>query len=98
MRVVADLVVADLVLADGSVLRVREELVKEATRVEQANRAPEDPFVRDGRLVELPARRGRRRAVLEQASTAFEPGKRYPGREVGEVLKRWCGVAGPAAT
>lgn len=81
---------AGLVVTDGSVLRVREELFKEATRVEQANRAPEDPFVRDGRLVKLPAQRGRRRAVLEQVSTTFEPGRRYPEREVAEVLKRWC--------
>jgi hypothetical protein len=81
---------AGLVVTDGSVLRVREELFKEATRVEQANRVPEDPFVRDGRLVKLPAQRGRRRAVLEQVSTTFEPGKRYLERDVAEVLKRWC--------
>lgn len=81
---------AGLVVTDGSVLRLREELFKEATRVEQANRVHEDPFVRDGRLVKLPAQRGRRRAVLEQVSTTFEPGKRYPEREVAEVLKRWC--------
>ena len=79
-----------LVVTDGSGLRLREELFMEATRVEQANRVQEDPFVRDGRLVKLPAQRGRRRAVLEQVSTAFEPGRRYPERDVVEVLKRWC--------
>ncbi|MGM1059399.1 DUF2087 domain-containing protein [Saccharothrix sp. Mg75] len=81
---------AGLVVTDGSGLRLREELFKEATLVEQANRVPEDPFVRGGRLVGLPAQRGRRRAVLEQVSAAFEPGRRYPERDVVEVLRRWC--------
>lgn len=81
---------AGLVVTDGSGLRLREELFKEATRVEQANRVPEDPFVRDGRLVKLPAQRQRRRVVLEQVSTSFEPGRRYPEREVTTVLKGWC--------
>ncbi|WP_447007027.1 DUF2087 domain-containing protein [Saccharothrix isguenensis] len=81
---------AGLVVTDGAVLRLREELFKEATRVEQAKRTPEDPFVRDGRLMTLPARPGRRRAVLEQVSATFEPGRRYLEREVAEVLKRWC--------
>ena len=81
---------AGLVVTDGSGLRLREELFKEATLVEQANRVAEDPFVRGGRLVKLPAQRGRRRALLERLSTAFEPGRRYPEREVAEVLGRWC--------
>lgn len=71
-------------------LRLREELFKEATQVEQANRVREDPFVRGRRLVKLPAQRGRRRAVLELVSTSFEPGRRYPEREVVDVLKGWC--------
>lgn len=81
---------AGLVVTDASGTRVREELFKEAARVGQANRVREDPFVRDGRLVRLPAQRGRRRAVLEQLSTAFEPGRRYREQEVVAVLEARC--------
>lgn len=47
-------------------------------------------FVPDGRLVRLPARRGRRRVVLEHIAQSFEPGRRFPEREVDAVLRAWC--------
>ncbi|MFC6089989.1 DUF2087 domain-containing protein [Saccharothrix lopnurensis] len=81
---------AGLVVGDAAGLRVREELFEEATRVERANRVREDPFLRGERLVRLPAQRERRRAVLEQVSTAFEPGRRYAERDVVAVLRTWC--------
>ncbi|MFD7657670.1 DUF2087 domain-containing protein [Actinosynnema sp. NPDC059797] len=81
---------AGLVVTDASGLRVREELFEEAARVGRADRVREDPFVRGGRLVRLPAQRARRRAVLEQVSTAFEPGRRYAEKEVVAVLEVWC--------
>ena len=34
-------------------------------------------FVRDGRIVALPANRTRRRLLLDQVAQAFEPGRRY---------------------
>jgi hypothetical protein len=43
-------------------------------------------FVRDGRLAALPARRSRRRLLLAEVAQAFEPGVRYPERDVNEVL------------
>jgi hypothetical protein len=46
-------------------------------------------FVRDGRLVRLPAQRARRRIVLEHVASSFEPGLRYPEREVDAVLRAW---------
>ena len=46
-------------------------------------------FVRDGRLTAIPARAGQRRVVLEEIVQAFEPGVRYPEREVNEILARW---------
>ena len=46
-------------------------------------------FVPDGRLVRLPARRGRRRVVLEYVTQSFEPGRRFPEREVDAVLRAW---------
>jgi hypothetical protein len=47
-------------------------------------------FFSDGRLVRLPARRGRRRVVLEHVVRSFEPGRRFPEREVDAVLRAWC--------
>ena len=46
-------------------------------------------FVRGGRLVGLPGRRERRRLVLEHLVSSFEPGVRYPEREVDAVLRAW---------
>ncbi|MFI7672406.1 DUF2087 domain-containing protein [Actinophytocola sp. NPDC049390] len=47
-------------------------------------------FVSDGRLVRLPARRSRRRVVLEHLVLSFEPGRRFPEKEVDVVLRAWC--------
>jgi hypothetical protein len=44
-------------------------------------------FIRDGRITALPAKRTRRRLLLDQVAQAFEPGRRYPEAEVDEVLK-----------
>jgi len=46
-------------------------------------------FISDGRLVSLPAARGKRKVVLEHIVTQFEPGIRYPEREVDAVLRAW---------
>ena len=46
-------------------------------------------FVRDGRIVQVPAARGKRRVVLEHIVTVFEPGVRYPEREVDATLRAW---------
>jgi len=47
-------------------------------------------FFDDGRLVRLPARWARRRAVLEHVVQSFEPGRRFPEKEVDVVLRAWC--------
>ncbi len=46
-------------------------------------------FVRNGRLVHLPAARAKRRMVLEHIAACFEPGVRYPERAVDAVLRAW---------
>ncbi len=46
-------------------------------------------FVRDGRISQLPAARGKRRLLLEHIVTVFEPGVRYPEREVNALLRAW---------
>jgi len=44
-------------------------------------------FIRNGRITVLPAKRTRRRLLLDQVAQAFEPGRRYPESAVNEVLK-----------
>jgi hypothetical protein len=46
-------------------------------------------FIRDGRLVRLPAAWGKRRVVLEHIAALFEPGVKYPERDVDAVLRAW---------
>src|ERR671939_485499 len=46
-------------------------------------------FVRDGRLVSIPAQQSKRRVVLEHIVRVFEPGVRYPEREVNALLAVW---------
>lgn len=48
-----------------------------------------DRFVRDGRLIGLPAQESKRRLVLERVAQSFEPGRHFPEREVDAVLRAW---------
>ncbi|MEN3357255.1 MAG: hypothetical protein V7637_1237 [Mycobacteriales bacterium] len=83
-------------------LRLADEQFVEAARAETPRRPAEDhgvsdpaaaavlrAFVRDGRLVHVPAARGKRRVVLEHIVSTFEPGVRYPEREVNAMLRAW---------
>ncbi|WP_399897002.1 DUF2087 domain-containing protein [Streptomyces sp. BBFR51] len=48
-------------------------------------------FVRDGRLVRLPARWTRKKVVLRHiAEQTFAPGVEYPERTVDGKLRAWC--------
>jgi hypothetical protein len=75
---------------------------KETIREYGPTDAPEEPldpdaaksavlraFVRDGRLVTIPAARGKRQVVLEHIAACFEPGVKYPERAVDAVLRAW---------
>jgi hypothetical protein len=44
-------------------------------------------FIRDGRITQFPAKRPRRRALLDQVAQAFEPGRNYPEPEVNQILR-----------
>lgn len=46
-------------------------------------------FLSNGRLTQIPVARRKRRIVLEHLSAAFEPGVRYPEREVDATLRAW---------
>lgn len=43
-------------------------------------------FVREGRIVALPAKLSRRRDLLDHVARLFEPGIRYPEKRVNELL------------
>jgi hypothetical protein len=45
-------------------------------------------FVRDGRIAAFPAKRPRRRMLLDAVAQAFEPGRTYCEADVDEVLKQ----------
>jgi hypothetical protein len=46
-------------------------------------------FLVDGRLVSIPAGRGKRRVVLDFLAQVFEPGRVYPERQVNFMLGRY---------
>ncbi|MFF1295637.1 MULTISPECIES: DUF2087 domain-containing protein [unclassified Streptomyces] len=86
---------------DRAELRVAYEVFQEAARAERTETAPENPgsrdertlqtFVREGRLVRLPAQWTRKKLVLRYiAEQTFEPGVAYPERAVNEKLQGWC--------
>jgi len=43
--------------------------------------------MRDGRLTSIPSARSKRRVVLDHVVRVFEPGRRYPEREVDTLLR-----------
>jgi hypothetical protein len=93
---------AGLVDRDGHALALHTERFGAAARsAAEAAPAPEplsdDPaedavlsaFVRDGRLASIPAQRSKRLVVLHHLVRVFEPGVRYPEREVNALLAVW---------
>ena len=91
-----------LVHRDGHALALHTDLFAAAARAAaEATPPPErlsdDPaedavlsaFVRDGRLVSIPAQYSKRRVVLDHLVRVFEPGIRYPEREVNALLAVW---------
>jgi hypothetical protein len=93
---------AGLVHRDGHALALHSARFGAAARAAaEAAPAPEplsdDPaedavlsaFVRDGRLASIPAQRSKRLVVLEHLVRVFEPGVRYPEREVNALLAVW---------
>jgi hypothetical protein len=69
---------------EGNLSRPNEALDPDATRA-----AVLRAFVVNGQLVSIPAAHGKRRVVLEHIVGLFEPGVRYPEREVDAVLRAW---------
>jgi hypothetical protein len=93
---------AGLVRRDGHTLALLAERFGQAARAAAANAPPpaalsDDPaedavlqaFLRNGRLVSVPAQQSKRRVVLDHIVRVFEPGVRYPEREVNALLRAW---------
>ena len=92
---------AGLVSRSKDELTLHADLFKDAAR--QA--APDEPgeplsadpatdavlraFTRDGRIISFPVQRARRRLLLEHVAAVFEPGVRYPEKEVDATLRAW---------
>src|SRR5260370_21475316 len=47
------------------------------------------PFLRDGRIIQWPARESRRRLVLAEVVRAFQPGKRLAEADVDAILREF---------
>ncbi|MGH3170544.1 MAG: DUF2087 domain-containing protein [Trebonia sp.] len=45
------------------------------------------PFIREGRISVMPAKRTTRLILLNEVAQAFEPGRHYSEAEINEVLK-----------
>ena len=93
---------AGLVTRDGHALGLRDELFGAAARAAAEAAPPPQPlsddpaedavlsaFVRDGRLTSIPVQLSKRRVVLDHLVRVFEPGVRYPEREVNALLAVW---------
>ncbi|MEU7870709.1 DUF2087 domain-containing protein [Dactylosporangium sp. NPDC049140] len=86
----------------GGELAASAETFKDAVRTAAVPAGPQprlDPdrqrdlvlrtFINDGRLTQIPAAQGKRMVVLEHIVSSFEPGVRYPEREVDAILRAW---------
>ncbi|MER7275054.1 DUF2087 domain-containing protein [Dactylosporangium sp. NPDC000244] len=87
---------------EGGELAASADTFKEAVRAAAVSAGPQpqlDPdrqrdlvlrtFISDGRLTQIPAAHGKRMVVLEHIASSFEPGVRYPEREVDAILRAW---------
>ena len=93
---------AGLVHRDRHVLTLHSDRFAVAARAAAEAAPPPEPlsddpaedavlsaFVRDGRLTSIPAQRSKRLVVLDHLVRVFEPGVRYPEREVNALLAVW---------
>ena len=81
----------------GEGYRVRYETLRAAARPPADESGPTEEsgnevlrrFIHKGRLLAMPAAHGKRLVVLDHLAGLFEPGRRYPEREVNELLGRY---------
>jgi hypothetical protein len=91
-----------LVASAGGTLVAEVSAFKEAVREHGTSAAPAEPldpdrqrdavlrtFIVDGRIPQLPSAWAKRQVVLEHVVLSFEPGVRYPEKEVNAILRAW---------
>ena len=100
-KALARLLASGLVARQGSSLKLVTEHLEQGSRsaageedeAQAAEDLPEEAarvlrtFVSNGRLSSIPAARSKRLVVLDWLAQRFEPGRRYPEREVNGVLR-----------
>lgn len=102
-RALSRLVDGGLVANEKDLYRFLEEELQASARAVAARRAsptehgdapPEigrvlRAFLREGRLISIPAVRSKRLIVLDLLAQEFEPGVRYPEADVNDILRQW---------
>jgi len=81
----------------GKGYRVRTEALQAAAIPPAGEAEPDEElgdqvlrrFISKGRLLAIPAARGKRLVVLDHLAGLFEPGRRYPEPEVNQLLGRY---------
>ncbi|MFA6315871.1 MAG: DUF2087 domain-containing protein [Elusimicrobiota bacterium] len=68
---------------------VREWLERHSNRLSDQDRVLQSFFSADGRLVSIPAKRGKRLLVLERLASNFLQGRVYTEAEVNDTLRRF---------
>lgn len=77
-----------LAVRDGDGWRARPEALRDLLRAAPPEPAgPLDRFLVDGRLVSIPSKRAKRLVVLDHVCQVFEPGVRYPEKDVNTALR-----------
>jgi hypothetical protein len=89
LRLVDGRLVADVDAFQDALREHRPEPPDEPLDPDRQRAAVLRAFVRNGRLIRIPAARAKRRVVLEHIAACFEPGIRYPERAVDAVLRAW---------
>ena len=100
-RALSRLVDGGLVESDRQGYRLLEEELRASARAAAAASAADEhgeappavarvlrSFVKDGRLTSIPAVRSKRLVLLDWLAQDFDPGRRFPEREVNEILRR----------
>jgi hypothetical protein len=100
-QALARLVAGGLVVRDATGYRFATEELKVAARAVARSRPLDDidapaasarvlrAFIKDGRLMSIPANRSKRLIVLDHLAQEFEPGRRYREAQVNQILTRY---------
>ena len=88
-RTIAEEAVQPLRVAAVEVVDVRLRMIGHVIAATEDEEVVLRTFFRNGRLTELPAKRSKRRIVLERIAIEFEPGRHYDEDEVNVTVGRF---------